>query len=240
VASADLERMQNLLKEGAVSPRDVDKAQAALKAAQASAAAATKRLDEATVRAPVSGVIAERMVQSGDRVGDGDPLFRLVNISELEFEATVPSDDAALLRPGLPVELTVTGTGSAPVAGVVARVNATADPATRQVKVYVRVPNANGRWVGDLYATGRIVLDQAKQVLSIPSAGVHADSTGKSFVWIVSDGRAQDRPVEIGVRDDRQDRIEVREGLQAGELAIVGPIEGLAPGQPVQAPGGDQ
>ncbi len=73
IAAADCRRMQNLLKEGAVAERDVENAEAQLKAAEAAAAVGRKRLDEATVRAPFAGVVAERFLQSGDRVGDGDP-----------------------------------------------------------------------------------------------------------------------------------------------------------------------
>src|SRR5512143_1926073 len=78
-AEADFQRMQNLYKEGAVSEQDVESADVALRAAQANEAGARKRLDEATVRAPVSGAISKRAVDSGDRVKDGDLLFQLVD-----------------------------------------------------------------------------------------------------------------------------------------------------------------
>jgi membrane fusion protein (multidrug efflux system) len=117
VAAADLARMQNLFREGAVSARDLDAAEARLRAAEAEAALAGKRLGEATVRAPFAGVVAKRFVQSGDRVGDGDPLFRVVNTDELELSASVPTETLAGVRPGAPVALTVSGLGGASIAG---------------------------------------------------------------------------------------------------------------------------
>ena len=132
--AADHERMKNLLKEGAVSERDVESAEAAWRAAASQHAEARNRLGDATVRAPVPGVIATRYVQAGDRVADGDPLFQLVNTRELEFEATVPSEFVQRIQVGAPVELAVTGYHAGTVTGRVARVNASADPATRQVR----------------------------------------------------------------------------------------------------------
>lgn len=230
VAAADYERMQNLYREGAVSQRDVDAAEAQLRAAEAAQAFARKRLDESTVRAPVSGVVSRRWVQGGDRVGDGDPLFQLVNTDELEFEATVASESVSRLRIGAPVALTVSGFPAGSIRGRVARINATADPATRQVKLYVRVTNSGHRLVGGLFASGRVLTAEARRVLVVPSSGVRHDSTG-AFVWILERGGVARRAVAAGLRDEAQDLIEIRSGLRGGETAIVGPIEGLSPGQ---------
>jgi membrane fusion protein (multidrug efflux system) len=237
IAAADLVRMKNLLAQGAVSPQDVEKADAALKGAEAVAALAEKRLDEATVRAPFAGVIAERQVQSGDRVGDGDPLFRIVNTSELEFEATMPSEFAGRVRPGAPALLSVSGQPGVPVRGRVARVNATADPATRQVKLYLAVANPDGRLVGDLFATGRVVLASANDAAAVATAAVKRDGQGP-FVWLVQGGRLVRRGVAPGLVDEVQDRVEIRSGLEGGETVVVGPVEGLAPGLTVQLQGG--
>jgi len=234
MAAADYERMRNLLKEGAVAQRDMDNAEAALKAAEAQAAMARQGLDDATVRAPFDGVIAQRMVQTGDRVADGDRLFRIVNTDELEFAASVPTDALARVRPGANVALTVSGLEGVTVAGRVARVNSTVDAATRQVKIYVNVDNRDHRLAGDMFASGRIVLAEVRGALTIPSEGVRPGPGGTSVVWAVAGGKAEERRVTTGVRDELRGLTEVKSGLQAGDTAIVSPIEGLASGQPVQ------
>ena len=200
LAAADYERMQNLFKEGAVSQRDVENAEVALRAAEAAVALADKRLEEATVRAPVSGVVAKRAVEAGDRVKDGDQLFELVNTTELEFAATVQSEYVGKVRVGSPVALTVTGASGAGLGGRVSRVNATADPATRQVKVYVTVPNTGGRLVGGLFASGRVVLRQVASALAVPAPGIRRDADGKAYVLIVADGCIARRDVTTGAR----------------------------------------
>jgi RND family efflux transporter MFP subunit len=236
IAASDWERQKNLLKEGAVAERDVEGAEAALRAAEAADAQAARRLADATVRAPVAGVIAKRSVESGDRVSTGDPMFRLVNTSELDFEATVPSDFVQFVRPGSLVRLTVSGFTAGAIAGHVERVNATADAATRQVKVYVSVPNASGKLVGGLFASGSVVTKEARRSLAVPSAAVRVEGA-KSFVLAVARGRLERREVRTGVRDDARDLVEVLSGLAEGDTAVVGPIEGLTPGQPVRITG---
>lgn len=229
--AADHERMRNLLAEGAVSERDVESAEAAWRAAQAARAQAQRRLADATVRAPVSGVIAERSVHSGDRVGDGDPMFRLVNTRELEFEATVPAEHAAAITRGAPVSLTVSGRPVA-IQGRVARVNAAADPATRQIQVYVVVANPAGALVGGLFASGTIVTRAAPSALAAPIAAVRS-AGDTTYVLVVEEGALARRPVTAGLRDEARDRVELVTGVSEGDVVIVGPIEGLEAGRPV-------
>lgn len=235
-AASDYQRMQALFKEGAVSQSDVENAEVAWRAAEATAAQAAKRLDEATVRAPVPGVVSERHVDAGDRVKDGDQLFQLVNTTELEFEATVPSEFVARVRPGAPVALQVTGAADAGLGGRVSRVNATVDAATRQVKVYVTVPNRNGRLVGGLFASGRIVLREVRGAIAVPQAAVRSDSAG-TYVLLVAQGRIARRAVTTGASDEQAGLTEITAGLIGGETVIIGPASGLRAGEPVTISG---
>jgi RND family efflux transporter MFP subunit len=231
VAAADLARMKNLLAAGAVSERDVEGADAQASAAEAARAASAKRLEDATVRAPVRGTIAKRWVQGGDRVSEGDPLFRLVNNADLEFEATVPSQHAPRVRAGTPVRLTVSGAG-ATIQGRIARVNPTADAATRQVKVYATVPNPDGHLVGDLFAAGTVLLERSGQALAVPRGAIH-QSGDTTWVWRITGGRLERRAVVTGVADEARDLIETT-GLTRGDSVVVSPTEEQTPGRRVQ------
>lgn len=236
IAAVDHDRMKNLAAAGAVSQREVENAEAALTAADAALAQTRQRFEDATVRAPFDGVVAERHVQSGDRVGDGDPMFRVVNTSGLEFEATVTAENAARLEVGTPVALAVTGIDVG-IEGRIARINTTADAATRQVRVYVAVPNRDHRLVGDLFASGRVVLHQARGALAVASSAVRAVGVDSAVVWVIAGDKLERRPVVTGVRDESLDRVEIRAGLRAGEQVVASTIEGLEPGQTVQVAG---
>ncbi len=231
-AQAEYDRAQNLFKAGAMSRRDVESAEARWKSAEANAAQATKTYGDAVVRAPVAGVIAEKVIEAGDRPGVGDPMFRLVNTSGLEFEATVPSEYVTRVRVGAPVALTLSGFGPGAITGTVARVNATADPATRQVKVYVRVPNPRGTLVGGLYAQGVIVTGAAHDALAVPDAAVRAQGDS-AFVWTIETGRLTRHAVRAGLRDADRGLTEIVSGLDEGATVVTGAVAGLAPGQRV-------
>ncbi len=236
VATADYQRQKNLFAEGAVSKHDVESAEAQYNVAKANAAAAGKKWRDATVRAPIAGVISVKSVSGGDRPGDGDPMFELVNTSELDFEATVPSQFVPQIHVGAPVRLTVTGFPTGSVTGRVARVNAAVDPATRQVKVYVRVPNPGSQLVGGLFASGAIVTQEAKAALAAPTASVRSDAAGQ-FAMIVANGRLARRDVRAGMKDEARDLVQIVSGLAAGDVVVTGPIEGLTPGRAVQIGG---
>ena len=236
MAEADLQRMKNLEAAGAISKRELDDAEATLKVAEANAAQADKRLGDATVRAPFAGVVAERSVRTGDRVAVGDPLFRIVNTAALEFEARVTPEHASQLLPGAPVALRVSGLPSV-INGHIARINTTADPATREVRVYVAVPNRDGRLVGDLFASGRVVLREAKAALAVPITAVRLLTDGRAEVWTVAAGKLVSHSVHTGVRDEIQNLVQIGDDLRAGDTVIVSAIEGLEPGQLVQIAG---
>jgi membrane fusion protein, multidrug efflux system len=239
LAASDYDRMQNLFKEGAVSERDVENAEVSLRAAESSEALARKKLNESTIRAPSNGVISQRAVDSGDRVKDGDLMFQLVNTSELEFAATVPSEYAADVHVGAPVVLAVTGATDAGLSGRVSRVNATVDPATRQVKVYVTVSNSERRLVGGLFASGRIVLRQVKGALAVPVTALRHDAGGRVYVLVVDHGQIGRREVTTGATDEQASLVQIVTGLEGGETVIIGPASGLEAGQRVTVTGGE-
>ncbi|MFI5370651.1 MAG: efflux RND transporter periplasmic adaptor subunit [Candidatus Eisenbacteria bacterium] len=235
-AAAEYDRAQNLFKAGAMSKRDVESAEARWKSAQAGSAQAAKMYADASVRSPIDGVISKKYVEAGNRPGIGDPMFRVVNTSRLEFEATVPSEFVRLVKPGAAVRLDVGGFPNGALTGVVARVNATADPATRQVEVYVSVPNPKGALVGGLYAQGVIVTGAARGALAVPDAAlrVQGDST---FVYTIESGRLARHAVRPGVRDVDHGLTEIMTGLAPGDTVIVGAVEGLVTGQAIKVGG---
>lgn len=236
IASADYERQKNLLAEGAVSEHDVETAEAAYHVAQANETAATRRWQDATVVAPAAGVISVKSVDAGDRPGEGDPMFELVNTGELDFEATIPSEFVPQIRIGSPVRLDVTGYAHDSVAGHVARINAAVDEATRQVKIYVRVPNPGMKLVGGLFASGTVVTREVRETIAAPTAGVRTDG-GQQFAMVIENGKLARREIRAGLHDEVHDLVEIVSGLAVGDVVVTGPIEGLVPGRAVQVGG---
>ena len=142
------QRQETLLKSGAISEQSVDQsrqnavsAEAGLAQAKSLLATAEKQLGYATVRAPFSGVVSEKSASIGDVVQQGTALYTIVDPTTLELQGTVPANALDIVRIGLQVAFDVTGYPDRNFVGTIARINPTADPTTRQVRIYAEIPN---------------------------------------------------------------------------------------------------
>jgi RND family efflux transporter MFP subunit len=239
LARRNAERNERLAAAGAVAERDREtavsvaaNAEAAYADAQARLARAEMDLAYAQVRSPLDGVVSERHVSGGDVVQTGNALFTIVDPRSLELAGTVPADQVAKLKPGAPVEFTVSGYAGRTFSGTVDRINPSADPATRQVRVYATLPNSDQGLVAGLFAEGRIGTDHRKTLL-VPLSAV--DQRGVTpTVLVARGGRVAQQGVELGVRDPATDQIEIRAGLQQGDTVLVGAATAIQPGTPVR------
>jgi membrane fusion protein (multidrug efflux system) len=242
VARRNVQRMETLVEEGAVAERAVEDARTAALAAErqladakAALAQADKLLSKTVLRAPISGVVAERSANAGDIVQPGMALLTVVDPSSMQLEASVPSEELAHVRVGAPVEFRVNGYAQA-FTGRVDRVSPVADPVTRQVRVFISIPNAQNRLVGGLFAEGRI---QAET-----QAGLVAPATAVEMVGGGADGRAEALRIRngvvelvevvIGLRDVRSETVEMASGVAAGDTLLIGAARTVMPGTPVQ------
>ena len=245
IAVAESSRAEALFGEGAIARRDhdnallaVESARARLALTEAQSANAADRLETATLKAPAAGVISRRYVQAGDRVDFGEPVVDLVDTRTLQLAASVPTEWLAELRIGRPVSLRVAQLEGTEIAGRISRINPTADPATRQIKIYVDIPNAGHRLVGGLFASGRVVAHEAVGAVAVPRVAVRYEGEQRSpVVYVVDHGKVARRPVGLGIADEAQGLVQITSGLAAGETVIVGPIEGLSDGSPVEISG---
>jgi membrane fusion protein (multidrug efflux system) len=235
VAAKDLARNEKLLAAGAIAERDIDQsrrtsiaAQAALEDAKARLATAEKAYRSTTVTAPFSGVVSERPVSPGDIVQPGTALFTVVDPSSMRLEASVPAEQLASIRIGVPVNFTVSGYPGRQFVGRITRINPTADPTTRQVRIYVSIPNTGRALVGGLFANGRMST-ATKLGLVVPQSAVDQRGTSPS-VMRVKQGKVEKVPVQIGLTDKTSETIEVLSGLQAGDTLLLGAAQGITPG----------
>jgi membrane fusion protein (multidrug efflux system) len=245
VAAKDLARNEKLLSAGAIAERDIDQsrrasiaAQAALEDANSRLATAEKAYRSTTVTAPFSGVVSERPVSAGDVVQPGTALFTVVDPSSMRLEASVPAEQLASIRIGVPVNFTVSGYPGRQFVGRITRINPTADPTTRQVRIYVSIPNEGRALVGGLFANGRMST-ATKMGLVVPQSAVDVRGSIPS-VMRVRQGKAEKIQVQIGLTDKTSETIEVLSGLQAGDTLLLGAAQGITPGTLVRisAPAG--
>lgn len=235
VASRELARSQKLYAAGAIAERDLENARRASIAANAGLADARSRLANAQrqlsntrVVAPMSGVVSEKPISAGDVVSPGGALYTIVDPSSMRLEASIPADQLASVRIGVPVTFTVNGYPGRTLTGKVTRVNPTADPATRQVRIIASIPNTSGALVGGLFATGRLAAEM-KTGLIAPTSAIDTRST-EPAVMRVRQSKVQRVPVELGLRDEGAEKIEIKSGVQAGDTLLLGAAQGISAG----------
>ncbi|HEU4629589.1 MAG TPA: efflux RND transporter periplasmic adaptor subunit [Gemmatimonadaceae bacterium] len=238
-AKREADRAQTLLKAGAIAERDAESAQRAaelaesqLATARAQLASAEQALASTRVTAPFAGVVSDRAVSAGDVVTPGAELFTVVDPSSMRYEASVPAEALSAVRVGAPVHFTVSGYPGRSFEGHVTRVNPTADPTTRQVRLIVSVPNAGGQLVGGLYAEGRVASERQPALVAPASA---VDERGVTpAVYRLKNGVVERVPVEIALRDPQSERVALNGNLAAGDMLLTGAAQGITPGTPVR------
>ena len=238
VAEREADRTASLVKGGALAERDLELSRTAVAGAQAQLADARARLasvrqqlDDAVVTAPIGGVVSGRPVNAGDVVSPGTPIATIIDPSSMWLEASVQSEFLSALKIGTPVEFEVRGYPGQTFDGHIERIAPAADPVTRQVTIFVDVPNTRGKLVAGLFAEGRVTSER-RQAIVVPATAV---DTGGQSPWVLRlrDGKAERVPVQVGVRDDRSERIEILAGVAAGDVLLTGAARAVTPGTPV-------
>ncbi|MFL5608459.1 MAG: efflux RND transporter periplasmic adaptor subunit [Gemmatimonadaceae bacterium] len=239
IAQRELSRSVTLEKAGAIAERDLERARNALLGAQAQLTNAraqlanvNKQLDKASVQAPFTGVVSQRQVSAGDVVSPGTALFTVVDPGSMQLEASVPAEALSQVRVGMPVEFRVNGYPNRSFAGRITRMNPTADPATRQVKIVASIPNAGNTLVGGLFAEGR-VSSEARTVPMVAQSAV--DERGlRPTVVRLRNGKIEKVEVGLGIRDAADETVEITSGLAPGDTVLLGAARGISPGTPVK------
>jgi RND family efflux transporter MFP subunit len=242
LARTELQRTETLVKGGALAERDLDNARNALASAESQLAAAQARLSSTTqqladtvVRSPITGVISDKAANQGDVVQPGAAIATVINPRSMRLEASVPSDRIGELRVGARVDFEVRGYPGQTFAGRIARISPAADPATRQVPIFVSIPNSAGRLIAGLFAEGRVTA-QRRRALVLPEAALDLSGPAPA-VTRVRDGRTERVSVKTGLRDLETERVEIVAGLDEGDVVLTGPSRAIAPGTPVKVAG---
>src|SRR5688572_25369475 len=239
LARQRLESARTLRQAGAMSALDFQSAEAAFKAAEAQVAAANalaagaiEAAQRATVTSPIAGVIGSRMVNDGESVMPGQELFTVVQSSVLELTGQVPVDAAAAIREGQPVVFTLAAFPGQQFRGAVARIEPMADPATRQVGVYMQMRNP-GNLIGGQFASGRIMGQRADTAVVVPETAISLEGA-EATVLVIEGNKVVKRGVTLGGSNTADGTIAVLTGLKAGERVIARYSSTIADGATVQ------
>lgn len=206
IAQKQFDNNKALVAQGFISQTALQNAQASLNGAKATQMAAVaaldvtrKALDDANVRSPINGQIAQRLAQPGERVGIDARIVEVVNLSQLELEAAFTAADASLVRNGMKAQLKVEGLDEAITAKVL-RINPTAQAGNRSVMVYLGVTGQDGLRQG-VFAEGTLGT-RSVQALAVPLSSVRTDKP-QPYVQMIDGEQVRHVTVQTGTRSEK-------------------------------------
>lgn len=223
-------RQSQLAEQKLIPVSQIDAQRAVRDAAQARVQQARARVADRAIVAPFAGVLGLREVSPGQLLGPGTIITTLDVIDNMQVDFSVPEVHLSKLREGLAIEARSDAWAGEVFRGQVLSVDSRVDVATRSVIVRATVSNPQNRLLPGMLLTLDL-LQSERQALAVPEIAVM--QTGNvSFVYRVdAEGKAQRVPVRLGVREPG--RVEVLEGLAAGDRIVVDGTVKLRPGQAV-------
>ncbi len=204
-----------------------------VQAIQAQVEIAKEALGNAVVYAPISGFVSERPVNPGEKMGLDSKLISIVDLSEMELEAAIPSSDIARVVVDQPVEFRVQGLYGKSFAGTVARINPTTRAGSRSIPVYISVENTTETLRGGMFATGEIIVKKQAQVLAAPAGAIRGEGQDRYALTIV-DGAIMKRLVRAETSAVDSELVAIIDGLTVGDTVISAPTIQLVAGTRVR------
>lgn len=222
----ELERYRTLLKNDFASRQAFERARSDLDQAQAAVAAAREALSDMTVRAPFDGTVLREDGEVGAVVRAGDALCWIGAGDERRIVAEIDEEDMPRVAPGQRALIKADAYPGIVLDGEVGDVTPQGDPVNKTYRAYVALPADNPLLVGMTVEVNVVVREEADALL-VPVGALREGS-----VWVVEDGLARRRAVELGVFGDRL--VEIRGGLAGEETVIVDPPKRLGDGDAVR------
>ncbi len=201
------------------------------------AGAVLVELASTTLRAPFSGVLGLRAVSPGELVNPGDKIVTLDDISIVKVDFSVPETYLSTLAKGQEIVAKTAAYPDRTFTGIVRTIDTRVDPVTRAIVVRAEIPNESGLLRPGMLMTVELIKNR-RHSIALPEETL-VPMGERQFVFIVKDGKAEQRWVEIGSR--RPGEVEISSGIAEGEVVVREGTNRLSPGAPVRvvSEGGD-
>ena len=253
LANSDLQSYSQLYKTGAISQENFltyknkaavaqSQLNAAIAQVQQNQAARTQALDQlkyTTVRSPISGIVASRLLQVGDSAAGAaaspsTPIMEIVNLDTVLVNANLPADQPAKIHIGENAQIHSVALPGVTFDGTVSAIAPVVDPRSNTLSVQIRTPNLENKLKAGQVVTAAITTG-VHQALTVPKTALvpSADNSGGQMVYTVEGGKA--KPIEVKTGIEHNGEVEILSGLKAGEMVVAKGAYGIPAGTKVQA-----
>jgi membrane fusion protein (multidrug efflux system) len=233
-------RMKDLLDQQVISRAEYDRAVTDQKHTDAQVAEIQTVIERKTIRAPFSGVLGIRQANRGQYLAAGDPIVLLQSLNPIYVNFGVPQHEAAHLRAGRTVRLTVNELPGIEAVGRITAIDAIVDESTRNVQVQATVPNPDGRLRPGMFVQTAVARGEGRNVIALPAPAISYAPYGDS-VFVVTELKNPNGQPYRGVRQQfvklggsRGDQVAVVEGINPGDEVVTSGVFKLRNGAAVQ------
>ena len=223
-------RQRQLLDRDAISRESYDQIATELQSLQADIMLVEARIAETELRAPFDGIVGLRMISEGAFATTQTKIVRLVKISPLKIEFSIPERYAGEVTPGFPINFNVDGIRDTFKAEVYA-IEPKIDVNTRTIVVRALYPNRSEELKPGRFASVKALLSQIDNAVSIPTEAIIPEMDGEK-VFLFKNGKAQEVRVVTGLRTESH--IQIKEGLHFGDTLLTTATLQLRQSLPVQ------
>ena len=227
-ARLNRDRNESLFQRGIAARKDLEDArtlssvnEAASRQVEAALSLARLQLARTEVSSPLDGVVVKRLVSVGEQV-DGtaaQPLFEVASVNEVELFGNVPAIYLQKIRVGQTLHIATDAFPGNELAARVAAISPVVDPSTNVGLVRIRIANRSGLLRLGMYLAAQLPLETHPQALVVPPQAVYRNQEGMPLVYRVLGENAEAVHVKIGL--ETQERTELLEGVQAGDMVIL-------------------
>ena len=211
---------------------------AAVLTARANVANAESQLNQAVrsksyanVYSPIDGYVAERSADLGEYVSTTSKVATIVKINPLRVRIDIPEQAIPTVSVGQSVSVTTSAWPDRNFSGRIARISPNVSTTSRTLTVEAEIENSSGVLKPGQFATVRILESRAAPATLVPARAVRTES-GVSRVFVIKDGKAQERQVQLGQTEG--DLVEIKSGVAENETVATSNVEQLSDGMAVK------
>jgi RND family efflux transporter MFP subunit len=241
IATKNRDNNRTLVEKGFISKNAFDNSASQYATAEANVEAAKGALDvvqklvnDTVIRSPISGVVAMRYVQAGEKVSADNKLLDIVNLQKMELEAAVPTNDITNVAIGQRVTLRTEGLPQT-IEGKVVRINPATQSGSRSVLVYVQIANPQNQLRSGMFAEAQLILKTKASVLALPQNAIRKEGN-RAYVYVIEADVLARKAITVGMSGRSGDdyMTEVLSGIDFGTQIVRTDMGSLQPGTRVR------
>jgi membrane fusion protein, multidrug efflux system len=226
LSDARLKRLDQLLKVQGVSQQEYDETSNEVAALEADADVLRVMISRTEIRAPFKGMVGLRSVSIGSYVTPADVIAGIKQMDPVRIEFSIPGRYSALIEDGMEIQFSMEGESESRK-GTVYAIESGIDQETRMLVIRARASNPDHKVKPGSFVKVNMILDRLNEAILIPTQAIVPVLKGQQ-VFVSKNGKAEPVKVTLGLREEK--RVQITEGLKAGDTVVVTGVMSVRPG----------